>query len=985
MKSRKLDTRGWFVNLYVLKIAQEDTSRDFLSLRCLMVNDHDETIPVIWSIQGFQPYVYYREIAGKTMSTEYLIREWTSNGIIVTHWEIVSGRPLNGYQRDACLYYKIYLDTEASRKRLINMRVPNLHEVEISLIERFSADSGIVPGSLIVLDVFKIQKRGLGFTHLNTIRSKTFVRDVVCYTSTMSAIVGVRNTDRIFRGAEPKAAVVSFRYVYARNESVLRGEIPIARVTKNMRKEKFRDDLRETPIHSIVIIIKNCGVEYGEVYETTRIVLTTRESTREISVVDGTTIRSFYKKKARDGLRHRKGEDVERGERSEMQMIVNFLNILSRCDIIVGFKLQDSYGSHSLGYAFNRLLSLGKSDVFLGNMRLINIDWGVLRKRMRCYKKEKGEGVYPREFKNPFPYTSSIDLMHYVISSMDKRVPTSSFTAAFNCIMHPLSAGEWSSVGVYQEGRNLLYETAATYCENVFSLMDHECIIQKTMTRTSNFGLPIDIIWTSGQARIIRLSLLRELAIMRREGTLYVISSTQNAYNNRKTRFKGMKGECGGSVLKTTGKYIPVSGFTVDYNAHYPNIIIGSQLDFVNVIVNPEKGEVPEDIPHVIATIGNRMKVVFIQREDEKELPLVRVFIRLKRQRAEIKRKRKSDANMDMADTRYAADESAIKLLMVSITGAIRCTYDFIFKYYIIADVMAYIGRNLMREAMDRVQDRTFLFYDKEREVPWVFSPSKLENRVSLQFSVVGGSTDGFDVVVRGAGGPGYIDLGCENAGEVGRLMAEHIQNKWISHLSTGLQHVNTGNRNVYRPGMKLEKVFRKVLYVATNKTICLREDGTVSTKGTYDKMLMFCRLSREIYFKAVGQILLNDEPYMNTSAWLSKFDREVERMSIEEKVSALSLYARVGKSRHESKFNGKMMNVVVSAIREAQRSLRVEIPSVQQHMQLVWIVGGKATHANVFNEEVDRLDMVKYKEELTKKLEDLYETVNYTQLTPSI
>jgi len=976
-KRRRTEKTAW---VYVLRVFQGNLRNPVVSVRGLLMHGR-RSVPILIDVHNQRPVVYFREVEGATRTRKDLIerlrhRRVNLHGAPAT----VSGKPLFGYQPHTTPYTKITLASECDRILLAAIareeNFLNLFETGVSTVERFCSATGVAPGRWVELDASALARVQRGRAAVLKRIAPFLLRKQPDLSLLELPHAGeiLRCADSAPQGTpEPIVSVAAFRYIFRSIEMDER-TVPFATLSQRLRREWMlagsgdEDYLTPTPIDSICIETRRYGVHTGQQYgQAEKMLLTTRSHVAvrgEISAV------SFAVKSTVAGSRtdpvwlmknpHARGEE-EKENRRELAMAREFVKVLSAADFVVGFQLMAPLADTSLAYALERMRSFGATDIMTGTSSLQRMD------------------KYLRTQRNPLRFTSCIDLLNYATTDLAKCAPTSSFRDLYNVVMAPDEAGCWASF-VCRTDVPLPYESAMTYSRNVFALFEHECVLQKTLSRAAYFGVPPGEVWTAPMPRVMRLALFREIASLERsEGYRYVVGArTPNAWKFRDAHFADPSDRTssgrinrGGRVLDPMHPLLDVAGFSLDYKSYFPSIVIGAGLGYANLIVEPARDglQEPNGPPMAVARTASNC-VAFVRGV---KMPLVRVLRGLMQRRNRVR---------GMEQTPYVAAENvAVKLLMNATIGCLAFRGKYVFKCAVIGEVTRWICRRLFDAAVCVVSYQAVLHHNDGA----LCVTDEGEGGLA-RFKVVAGHTDGFDVVAVDADEPDvFLDLN-NTAPAVAKLLADFVLRR-LRPADMGLVPATAALNQT----LQVERVFRRIAYFHANAKVWApfpaSKQAVALSKGTFDRKLANCALTRAIYKEALATVVLGADPWLSVSAWLREFDRRTRTLGPQkERVRAFTEYHRVTPHRAREKFNAEVSDDVARALREAQQTKRVPIPAVGQHVPLLWVIGPRrrkpmgfgdveetyAVHASLHNASTERICVKRYRDALQKELNRL-------------
>lgn len=962
--------------IYVTKVFQEDVRSTIISILGYIVHNGSQA-RVLIDVYGQRPFLYFRP--HNTMNISMQIMNIKRRfPVPIFREECVDGKPMIGFQKDASSYVKFTLNCEYDRRiltRIIkNAPISNIYETHISTLIRFSTMTGVIEGGWFALSGCIVDEK---FTEDRT-KIQTRIAKYVLNRTGGQFLCGLIRSDYISHATitapsgvfEPIMTIGSFRYifqnVYGDNEKP--PTRPFARWTPLLQKEwgisQGSGDICAVPmpVDSICVTVRHYGVLSGILIGEDKYLITTStkfavmDDLREkgvvvISLAQGGILAPKWLMK-----NSRSGRVEEKENRREAAMLGEFMKLMSTLDMIVGFRILDPLADESLIYAMQRL--------FLFEVR--NYMAGTMRSKKIAPMLSGG--------KNPFVLTTCVDLLCYAKRDLSKNVPSASFKDLYESIMTPAKAGSWTGL-VCRDESPLSYEVAMTYAQNMFSIVDHESLILKTLTRASNWGISMDSVWYIGMPQVMQQAMYRQLSKMSDIGLYIVGAYTENAWENRNTRFEDPNDlSRGGRILLTPHPLIGVSGFTLDFKAFFPSIVIGAGLGFTNIVYSDH--ELSTD--YITAETGG--VIVGFHHPGSNDLPLPLLLRDLMRKRNAI----------TGSGSHQRAENTAVKLLMNAIVGCLAFRGKFVFKCPAIGEIVRWVSRNLFDTAVRIVRDDAGMFYDNDlgfivREKGY-HDLKKIAN-----FEVVGGHTDGFDVVAMDTKQPSgnddgiaFLDLS-NYAGKLSNLLSEYVMDM-INGESTGLKGLECVWAD--KPILQVERVFSRIIYVSRTTKVWVPFDGppnVVISKGTLDKQLRHCDIVRKIYKDVLSQILLDTSACMDVDAWLCEFDR----LASASPLSGFVEYHRATKARQETKYSTSSHDFIAKMIGVGQRTMNVPIPSVDQHVPVLWVRSDRSDarrticdmkafplHRDSFDPSKHTVVRSRYRKELRKNLVKLLDRI---------
>jgi len=971
-KKRRVQTEPlrW---IYVTKVFQQHPRSTFVSVvgKAWVA---DRWWRVLVDVQEQRPFIYVRPVGETTMTLKLAAR----GSVRFVKHEPVLGRPLIGHQNEETTYIKMTLASEHDRTNLVQIMrrqpIQNVFEAHISMLSRFSAETGILEGGwFAVPESVALKRLAIDAPSVSKRLAKYVLRHWEFATGSIVQADIVRTaSDPPFAEPEPVVEVTSFRYIFQNvyGEGAPQPTRPFPRWTNLLAKEwgtAGSDEFIPTPIDSICVTTRSYGVRSGACMGEKKRLFTTRSEVAArgemsskgievVSTVGGGRQAPEWLMKDRRSCRIEEKEN-----RREAAMLREFVKFLSTCEVVVGFKLLDPLSDESIIYAMQRLLFFDVREYMPGTLSVSRINDAVTRGG-----------------NNPFPLSSCIDVLDYAKKDLSKNVPSSSFRTLYNTIMDPDEAGSWTGVVCHHE-TPLPYEVAFTYAKNVFSLVDHECLLVKTLTRSVNLGVAVDRVWVCREPDMMKYAMYRELVLLRKErGDLYVVGSyTENAWKSRDWHFTDPTDPSkGGRVLDVPHPLVTVSGFTLDFKAFYPSIVLSTGIGFTNILFNCRSQ--PEGVPQTTCVQAGDSVVRFAMGTGRKR-PLYNVLRKL------------MDKRMALStdDPYTAAENRAVKLLMNAIVGCLAFRGRFIFKCPAIGEIVRWVSRRLFDYCVNTVKLRSALYYDDSDGFS-VRLPESPGRKIAA-FDVVSGHTDGFDVVALDVNQPpdgkAFVDVG-GHAEDIATKLAAHVAER-ICPSSTGIGGIPPA---VWKcPLLQVERLFSRIIYL--NKTTKvwapLGLSRVVISKGTLDHELRHCRIVRGIYKEVLTTLLLDVEPCARIQSWLEEFDRRAEAAGAMD----FAEFHRATRNRQKAKLNPSAMDPVAKTIAASQRSRRVEIPSEDQHVPVIWVkpTGGEGgtgfsseavlVHADLYDSGRHSVSKETYRRALRRVLVSLFRRIAEEQL----
>ncbi|MHA1680186.1 MAG: DNA polymerase domain-containing protein [Promethearchaeota archaeon] len=971
-------TRLSIDRLFITKIVVIDIKRSIIGI----VGKNTRAQRCVILVHSCYPYIYYRN-EKSTLSSEQVVQEFVHGnaamyfkrvGCRIRKVEPVLARPLKGYQRDSSCFLKLLLESDYDRLSLIRTMksspVANVFETNVSLKDRFVADTGLHACQWISVQKTESMKTSTDWIKQSQMGEACISLD---YKDVLNNS-GVRIIQKPEGVPSECSLLTTMSFSFFMKTTTRENVYPVAMKTRVLSMERQSNMLTNHPITMIAIIIRD-----GESKENEEIILCTDAGTLScFSSNPFFTIREF--------------SNVSKIQ-AERNMILNFLKICSTVDYIVGYKLFDRYSVTSIQYAIRRLIHLGETSILF------------CRKKPPIHshtliQNENGNNQQPKfiqyECQNPFEFTSGIDIFHYVKKKYKNQIPRCAWNFVRNELIHEEEGEgdeeeeeeEWDDcnfrkmtksytsslrcVDKEEGGRRMhtFMETILRGCQHFLTVADSENIVYKTIQRSKVWRMDSDDVWNAGETRIFRqqmLNLIGKMKIENPKDAYYVICLSKNMFMNRFKRavdagdFSG-----GGRIIKPRESLVSASTFGIDFNSHYPSIIIGAQIDYTNIVFLSDDGKKPEILePHLRGTIGD-VNVAIIQRRDTKTLPLVRFLEDLKKRRHSLRNDRE---NPNFGNK---AMEKAIKLSMVATTGSIACVkFPFLFECQVIAEIMRWMGRRVFDQTMHMTENDYSLFVLKNEaaveilghKVAWHVGHTQerclyqRKGEVSYvdvyDFKVVFGHTDGMDIVIIDKTKEEYAILDEQNLRRVGLSLCSKLEKK-IVHVHFGFMPTNCGDVMKYKdtlsPSLKVEMLAKKCFYINATSKIVLQYDDTISYKGTYNLDLRNSVLQRQAYSECIVHLFKHDEiTEDHVSQLYQQFRRnlfDVIKKYMDGKYNPALLkplvqYVRATRKMHAAKFDNDLQRKsaiknVPLILKESQRYPYFEIPMLEEHVGYV-------------------------------------------------
>lgn len=884
---------------------------------------------VVITVSDCKPYLYYRDEDSTIVDVDTLksrFKRRYSTIIpkeIIFSLDIVKAKPLKGYQEHKSLFLKITLTSDYNRAQvhryIKEMKVLNIFESEITLKERFISDTDILPGKILRLPKI-MMKHSLNV--LSILYKKLISGKNLCY----------------YNEKTPKNYIVSNFWLFQNECSKTKNEnIPISwKWDKSLRNERFYENQQsflEYSENPVILCFIQLYSAFSQKYKYYIFYSGSKNNFSKIQekYKNDNNIRCF-------------GYFRTNPKSSETNMLLNILQCLSEeSDFVFGYKLLDPFYNNSMHYIYKRLIAMGCTKILYEQKHNYRRPTEIIMKK-----------------NNLLLYCNVVDLSDYGRSQFNNDIENNS---VYN-IMKTIKRKTFEEIGILLNREHGIQIIMDMCIENDKIMMQFitgtDSLILKTLERcTHSGGIDMNLIWNKQiQSRIYRMKMIHNLSLMKRmfnNDSYFIICCTENMHNNIKRHIVDRTDNSeGGRILPAKYKFVPSSTFVVDFDGFYYFIITALKLGYANIIffeddtINSDDYKNGQEILH--GTIGNT-HIGFVQNIYDERLPLVFLLTRLIKQRELLKRK----IRMDQNNSFLIASEKAVKLMLVSVTGCLRSTFQFLFNCSAIGSVMCWIGRKIFDKACN-ISKKAFYNITK-KEITNTSSAS-----FNIRFEIISGHTDGFEMTLVDGDGNG---LYCheEDFVIIANKMKDYLERE-IKNYKFDFVHFQKRKFESwsFQPKFKVESISKKTMFFHTNSKISEKYDGTFVHKATVLTDFRISKLEKHHYEKIIKNIFEKEEFSNDVEFYVKKFKtalttRNDLRWSDIVRYEQQTEHMRKSKQKINENRNsniGSSSILVTRMLRKYQQHMNFPIPDTYDHIGYIFStkeqIGIIPVHMNEYN-----------------------------------
>jgi len=1013
---------------YVTKIKDVCLDPGIVSI----IGRNSKGVRILWNIYKCYPYFYYRfnnsdslnEKELQVMFTEIFSTDFMRLNIRIVDMKLVRGKPLRGYQDNPSSFLKISLATEFDRFRLMRYvrerKKANFCETNITMLERFCADTGIKVGEVLravssddAVNSFVYSMNWLqndmdrirNYYNMNYYDLLRFVgrKDEKVPNKILTSLPAFVITITSFK-------LISLSIIGEKRQ-------PICMKTNEVIDERFlsgsdfqrnyRRNGGGDPIDMVLICKATYSLSDHKLVGIEKIILSKIKFDFDPSPIGFNDLMIFKDSSDRNSNKNL----------GEIEMLKCLLSHIAKSDFLVGFKITDSLKFDSLKYVFKRLIDLGSPKLFIDTSQAKNL-YDFTKPSRPSSRTPPGKKAYVSKYDHIFKFTTIIDLYDYANSYYSQKGIVDALNCSFEhlkrYVEHSEDPSEFSSVKNWEVAK-ILTSKAVSHeqgmlkvdimgklfidCSNKIIFVSNEQVVEKTLERSSEWNVSPERIWLSGQSAIFKGKMLRMLAQMKREDATictnmdvvdrknlcshYVNCPTKNYQDCEPDSVymfvDKVKNDMnrGGRTIKPTYNLVTNSSGTIDFSNNYPGIIFGAKLDFVNILFSKDGGKDLSSLTDKRILHGKIGKVSlgFVNDLPLNNLPLVRLLKEQYDKRCSLKNKiAKGQLNLKIK-------EEAVKKVMVSVTGCLSMIpskkFQFEFSSFSIGETLRWMSRIRFDFAVNFTKT---LKMDSKGEVYNFAEPVSLnvtEKRKNMKFyniDVIAGHTDGFDIMVK----KGKMGVDCP------KQIFEKACTQICRYVEIGVDELNFGFKKNFKeivsgPKLGIERLCKKIIYLNTNSKLWIDFDDKLKTKGTFANMKINCKVQRDFFHFVVRNVLLN-ESFEDFEDQRKEFRRQIKNFirltrSAQNSdknikwwlVDNFAKYERVTEKMHLAKFDLRKFTRynVTRILRNEQKNLSFEIPSIDQNIGYIWVEKFEVVTIENFDPKIHRIKVEKYVSEM--------------------
>ena len=903
----------------------------------------------VMRIKEFLPYMYYRDEDSRITDEEVLFKRFKQRFGKTTifrnnniqhqqNQKVCYAKPLKGYQKKASPFLKIIFQSERKRS-IINSfikkeEICNLHESEITIKERFLADTDIIPGNKIRID------------NINRLNNP-IMYETLCKPGVFE-IVDDNNS--------PKSYVVSNLWIFQKQRKGTYSEnkdTPVAwKYDPDLLKQRFtkRIDVDDP--------IQLCVVNFYEEWSGKTFNLVFHDGSFRIVSNHNSSSKPPYRVIVCSSMN---------ANVSEVNLIKNVIRYISRgSDFLVGYNIKDPFYNHSIIYLFKRLIAL--------NCREIKIDENTPSMSIRQILK----------MNKFFLYTNVIDLNEYGKSQYRNNIFGNT---VYTLITNKFSKIETTSIR-RENYENVIEQAISNFQKTIDFINGEDALILKTLERSRlSGGVSPSIVWKKTiQSKMYRSKLLHTLSYMKRtyRHSNFIVCCTENMHNNIDVHLHDTTDPSeGGRIINPPHKFVDVPSFTLDFNGYYVYILTACNLGYSNMIFgNTQDIKEYKGLPLLSGEIGDT-RVSFVQNVDPEENPVIFLLLELMKKRKELKEKLQQRPNSRF----LKASDKSIKMMLVSVTGCLRARFNYIFKCAAIGSIMCYIGRKTFDYAC-KIVKQTF-FDEKELSL-------STERKTPIHFEVVSGNTDGFEIIVVHDDGS-WAEVNETNIKLISEKMKLFLEEK-IKNYSFGFDVVPTERRHFnFEPKFKVESIAQKTLIFHSNSKSSMLFNNNIENKANYVVDFRISNVEKGVFEELLRQTFENESISKDdVDNAIYKFSKALDNVFKNGIYRDIVRYERQTQKMSEKKLSQKKENgrnwrykdvtsVIIRTLRVEQEEDRtLQIPGPGDHIGYIFSnlkdSGIQLIPFSKLMSNVERryINEEKYKQQFKKAVNNLFDLVNY-------